>query len=174
LSLTRFLPRAVRVTQSSLPGVVGHIRHDRLDEGGRSQVYWNYRQRAQDRMALVAPPAWTRRSRCVRNRAAAPATEKRGTNRPQKNTEAHRSLSVLICVLLWRTLRVLLWRTFCVFFCGLTRSATLESDRRGRPDARGSTQPASSLSSAQGSPPSASVGPSRLRRKEVREHFATQ
>jgi putative ABC transport system permease protein len=34
-------------------GVVGHIRHDRLDDDGRPQVYWNYRQRAQDRMALA-------------------------------------------------------------------------------------------------------------------------
>jgi predicted permease len=34
-------------------GVVGHIRHDRLAEDQRPQIYWNYWQRAQDRMALV-------------------------------------------------------------------------------------------------------------------------
>ncbi len=35
-------------------GVVGHIRHDGLDNDGRPQVYWNHLQRAQDRMVLVA------------------------------------------------------------------------------------------------------------------------
>jgi ABC-type antimicrobial peptide transport system permease subunit len=34
-------------------GVVGHIRHDRLDEDTRPQVYFPYRQRTQDRMALA-------------------------------------------------------------------------------------------------------------------------
>lgn len=34
-------------------GVVGHIRHDGLDVDPRTQVYFNYLQRAQDRMALV-------------------------------------------------------------------------------------------------------------------------
>lgn len=34
-------------------GVVGHIRHDGLDVDPRPQVYFNYLQRAQDRMALV-------------------------------------------------------------------------------------------------------------------------
>lgn len=34
-------------------GVVGHIRHDGLDVDLRTQVYFNYRQRPQDRMALV-------------------------------------------------------------------------------------------------------------------------
>jgi putative ABC transport system permease protein len=34
-------------------GVAGHIRHDGLDVDQRPQVYWNYHQRAQDRMALV-------------------------------------------------------------------------------------------------------------------------
>ena len=33
----------------TIVGVVGHIRHDRLDEDGRPQVYWNYKQLAQDR-----------------------------------------------------------------------------------------------------------------------------
>jgi putative ABC transport system permease protein len=35
-------------------GVVGHIRNDGLDVDSRPQVYFNYRQRAQDRMAVVA------------------------------------------------------------------------------------------------------------------------
>ncbi|MGH9791962.1 MAG: ADOP family duplicated permease [Candidatus Acidiferrales bacterium] len=34
-------------------GVVGHIRHDGLTVDRRPQVYWNYWQRAQDRMVLV-------------------------------------------------------------------------------------------------------------------------
>src|SRR5205814_10606650 len=34
-------------------GVVGHIRTDALDTDPRPQVYFSYRQRAQDRMALV-------------------------------------------------------------------------------------------------------------------------
>jgi hypothetical protein len=34
-------------------GVVGHIRHDGLDVDPRPQVYFNYLQCAQDRMALV-------------------------------------------------------------------------------------------------------------------------
>src|SRR5262249_4312292 len=34
-------------------GVVGHLRHDSLGADLRPQVYWNYHQRAQDRMALV-------------------------------------------------------------------------------------------------------------------------
>src|SRR5205085_11153783 len=33
--------------------VVGHVRHDGLDIDPRPQVYFNYLQRAQDRMALV-------------------------------------------------------------------------------------------------------------------------
>jgi putative ABC transport system permease protein len=37
----------------TIVGVVGHIRHDRLDDDGRPQVYWSYGQRTQDRMALV-------------------------------------------------------------------------------------------------------------------------
>jgi putative ABC transport system permease protein len=50
--------RRVRIPVANLPwmtivGVVGHIRHDRLDEDVRPQVYFNYGQRAQDRMALV-------------------------------------------------------------------------------------------------------------------------
>jgi putative ABC transport system permease protein len=34
-------------------GVVGRIHHDSLDSETRTQVYWNYRQRTQDRMALA-------------------------------------------------------------------------------------------------------------------------
>ncbi|MBI4472505.1 MAG: ABC transporter permease, partial [Acidobacteria bacterium] len=34
-------------------GVAGHIRNDRVDQDARPQVYWNYQQRAQDRMVLV-------------------------------------------------------------------------------------------------------------------------
>jgi predicted permease len=34
-------------------GVVGHIHHDGLDSDPRPQVYFNYLQRAQDRMAMV-------------------------------------------------------------------------------------------------------------------------
>jgi putative ABC transport system permease protein len=34
-------------------GVVGHIHHDRLDSDPRPPVYFNYLQRAQDRMAMV-------------------------------------------------------------------------------------------------------------------------
>jgi putative ABC transport system permease protein len=34
-------------------GVVGHVRHDGMDVDPRTQVYWPYQQRAQDRMALV-------------------------------------------------------------------------------------------------------------------------
>jgi putative ABC transport system permease protein len=50
--------RRVRIPVAGLPwmtivGVVGHIYHDRLDEDVRPQVYFNYGQRAQDRMALA-------------------------------------------------------------------------------------------------------------------------
>jgi putative ABC transport system permease protein len=34
-------------------GVVGHLHNDSLDTDARAQVYWPYRQRAQDRMVLV-------------------------------------------------------------------------------------------------------------------------
>jgi predicted permease len=34
-------------------GVVGHVRHDGLGIDQRPQVYWNYQQRAQPRMALA-------------------------------------------------------------------------------------------------------------------------
>src|SRR5262249_37043753 len=50
--------RRVRIPVANLPwltiiGVAGHIRHDRLDEDVRPQIYFNYRQRAQDRMAVA-------------------------------------------------------------------------------------------------------------------------
>jgi len=38
---------------NTVVGVVGHIRHSTLEEDSRPQVYWNYWQRGQDRMALV-------------------------------------------------------------------------------------------------------------------------
>ncbi|OLD44225.1 MAG: hypothetical protein AUI63_06905 [Gemmatimonadetes bacterium 13_1_40CM_2_60_3] len=34
-------------------GVVGHIRHESLESDQRLQIYWNYLQRARDRMTLV-------------------------------------------------------------------------------------------------------------------------
>ena len=34
-------------------GVVGHVRHEKLDDDGRPQVYWSYKQFPQDRQALV-------------------------------------------------------------------------------------------------------------------------
>ena len=37
----------------TIVGVVGHIRNDGLDVDPRPQAYFNYVQRAQDRMALV-------------------------------------------------------------------------------------------------------------------------
>jgi predicted lysophospholipase L1 biosynthesis ABC-type transport system permease subunit len=38
---------------STIVGVVGHIRHIGLDDDSDPQVYWNYPQRTQDRLALV-------------------------------------------------------------------------------------------------------------------------
>ena len=34
-------------------GIVGHIRHEKLESDERLQIYWNYWQRARDRMSLV-------------------------------------------------------------------------------------------------------------------------
>jgi putative ABC transport system permease protein len=34
-------------------GVVGHIRHEKLETDERLQIYWNYSQRARDRISLV-------------------------------------------------------------------------------------------------------------------------
>ena len=52
------LGRRVRIPYGTLPwltvvGVVGHIRHDRLEEDARPQIYFPFVQRAQDRMAMV-------------------------------------------------------------------------------------------------------------------------
>jgi len=44
---------AASLPWAEIVGVVGRIRHDGLDAETRPQVYWNYKQRAQDRMALV-------------------------------------------------------------------------------------------------------------------------
>ena len=54
--------RRVRIAVPDQPwltivGVAGHIRHDRIDEDFRPQIYFNYRQRAQDRMALAVRTA---------------------------------------------------------------------------------------------------------------------
>jgi predicted permease len=38
---------------STVVGVVGHIQHSGLDDDSDPQVYWNYTQRVQDRLALV-------------------------------------------------------------------------------------------------------------------------
>lgn len=38
---------------STVVGVVGHVRHTGLDDQSQPQVYWNYPQRPQERMALV-------------------------------------------------------------------------------------------------------------------------
>jgi putative ABC transport system permease protein len=35
-------------------GVVGHVKHEGLDVQSLGQIYWDYRQRAQDRMVVVA------------------------------------------------------------------------------------------------------------------------
>ena len=41
----------------TIVGVVGHIRHTALEEDSSPQVYWNYTQRGQDRMAIVVKTA---------------------------------------------------------------------------------------------------------------------
>jgi putative ABC transport system permease protein len=56
------LSKRLRVAGSTnswaeIVGVVGHIRHASLDVDERPQVYWNYRQRARDRMAMVVRTA---------------------------------------------------------------------------------------------------------------------
>jgi predicted permease len=43
-------------------GVVGHVRGDGLDVDPRPQIYWPYRQRAQDRMVLVVRGRWAERA----------------------------------------------------------------------------------------------------------------
>jgi putative ABC transport system permease protein len=37
----------------TIVGVAGHLRHERIDEDGRPQIYWSYKQNTQDREALV-------------------------------------------------------------------------------------------------------------------------
>jgi len=49
----RFRPAIPDQSWRTIVGVVGHVRHDRLDEDGRPQVYWSYQQFTQDRQALV-------------------------------------------------------------------------------------------------------------------------
>ena len=49
----RFRPPVPNQPWRTIVGVVGHIRHDRLDDDGRPQVYWSYKQFSQDREALV-------------------------------------------------------------------------------------------------------------------------
>ena len=49
----RFRPPISSQPWVTIVGVVGHVRHERLDEDGRPQIYWSYRQFAQDREALV-------------------------------------------------------------------------------------------------------------------------
>jgi predicted permease len=38
-------------------GIVGHVRHEKLESDERLQIYWNYQQRARDRMTLVVRTA---------------------------------------------------------------------------------------------------------------------
>jgi putative ABC transport system permease protein len=50
--------RRMRIPLNNQPwltivGVVGHVRHERLEEDTRPQIYFNYHQRAQDRMAMA-------------------------------------------------------------------------------------------------------------------------
>jgi len=49
----RFRPAVPGQPWRTIVGVVGHLRHERLDEDGRPQVYWSYKQFTQDREALV-------------------------------------------------------------------------------------------------------------------------
>ena len=45
---------AARTVQwAEVVGVVGHIRHESLESDQRLQIYWNYLQRARDRMVLM-------------------------------------------------------------------------------------------------------------------------
>src|SRR5204863_6694612 len=55
------IPASLGLPRSAAPdrvwwtivGVVGHIRHDRLEEDTRPQIYFSFKQRTQDRMALA-------------------------------------------------------------------------------------------------------------------------
>jgi putative ABC transport system permease protein len=42
---------------SEIVGIVGHVRHERVDEEGRPQVYWHFQQNAQDRQAIAVRTA---------------------------------------------------------------------------------------------------------------------
>jgi putative ABC transport system permease protein len=53
----RFRPPLPGQPWRTIVGVAGHIRHERLDEDGRPQMYWSYRQFTQDREALVVRTA---------------------------------------------------------------------------------------------------------------------
>jgi len=53
----RFRPALPGYEWRTIVGVVGHVRHERLDEDGRGQVYWSYQQYPQDRQALVVRTA---------------------------------------------------------------------------------------------------------------------
>ena len=72
----------------TIVGVVGHIRHERLEDDGRPQVYWSYKQFAQDRQALVVrtqtdPLRWRNRSRrpFVRSIRSNPSTTRARSTR---------------------------------------------------------------------------------------------
>jgi putative ABC transport system permease protein len=49
----RRLREGVGMPWSTVVGVVGHVRHTGLDDESQPQVYWNYPQRPQERVALV-------------------------------------------------------------------------------------------------------------------------
>ena len=49
----RVPPHLMKTPWFEIVGVVGNIRHDGLDAGPRSQVYWSAEQNPMDRMALV-------------------------------------------------------------------------------------------------------------------------
>lgn len=49
----RMAPHLMKTPWFEIVGVVGNIRHDGLDAGPRSQVYWSAEQSPMDRMALV-------------------------------------------------------------------------------------------------------------------------
>jgi len=51
------LTNGVPLPWTEIVGVVGHVKHDGIDLDTRAQVYWNYEQRAQDRMVLVVRAA---------------------------------------------------------------------------------------------------------------------
>jgi predicted permease len=68
---------------STIVGVVGHVRHTGLDDDSEPQVYWNYPQRAADRMALVVK---TRGEPAALTRAIAAAVRKVDPDQPIYDT----------------------------------------------------------------------------------------